>query len=52
MWGTITACLASYYFGFYTFAIFMLRFNKPLLTDKDYNNKYTDVYRTKHYKQL
>ena len=48
MWGTMMACLASYYFGFYTFALYMLRYNKPLLKDKKYN----DQDRIHHYKQL
>ena len=42
------ACLASYYFGFYTFAFYMLRYKQPLLKDKKYN----DQDRIYHYKQL
>ena len=42
MFGTIMACLASYYFGFYTCAFYMSRFNNtPLIKDdSEFNYHY------------
>ena len=42
MFGTIMACLASYYLGFYTLAFYMSRFNNtPLIKDdSEFNYHY------------
>ena len=42
MFGTIMACLASYYLGFYTLAFYMSRFdNTPLIKDdSEFNYHY------------
>ena len=46
MFYTVAACLASYYFGFFTFAYYLSRFdNTPLIKDKTYEINY-------HYQQI